>query len=288
MRGRIRTFASSTAMNTNADAVRFMILGSARTGSNLLVSLLSAHPNIKIYGELLNLDWLGKEDLREALEDPIRFLQKRVYEAHRPEIAAVGFKMFYEHLTRSYFEKPLNLPGVSAQLRARWTQFSSFIESNYEWEALNERFRKTWEFLYGDRSLSVIHLKRRNMLHTLISIRRAFMTSQWWCLKSSSGVAPTLHLHPDECCRYFHMLDTRAQEADTAFQGHPKLEVSYEALAERQDDTMEEIFAFLKVPYAPVTTRMKKQNLTPPCEAVANYDQLKNYFRDTKWNVFFE
>jgi LPS sulfotransferase NodH len=275
-------------MNTNTDVVRFMILGSARTGSNLLVSLLSAHRNIKMYGELLNLDWLGKGDLLEALENPTMFLRKRVYAAHRPDVAAVGFKMFYDHLTKSYFEKPLDLPGVSAQLRARWMQFSDFIESNYEWDALSERFRKTWEFLYGDRSLAVIHLKRRNMLHTLISVRRAFMTSQWWNLKSNSNAAPALHLHPDECGRYFHMLDTSAQEADIAFQDHPKIEVTYEALAEKQDDTMEQIFAFLKVPYAPVTTRMKKQNLTPPWEAVANYDQLKTYFRNTKWNAFFE
>ena len=58
---------------------RFMILGSARTGSNFLLSLLSAHPSIKTYGELFNLDSLPQPVLQEALEDPVLYLRRRVY-----------------------------------------------------------------------------------------------------------------------------------------------------------------------------------------------------------------
>ena len=265
-----------------------MVLGSARTGSNLLLSLLSAHPHVKTYGELFNLDMLPQGSLLEALEDPATFLRQRVYQTHKPEIAAVGFKMFYEHLTRDYFIKLVDVSDAAPQLQEKYTRFSNFIESNYAWEILDERFRATWEFLRADQSLAVIHLQRRNMLHTLISLKRAFVTSQWWSLKSGLQTTPLVHLDPEECCRYFQKLSNSAAEADAAFADHPKIDVIYEDLIEKQQDTLQRIFAFLKVPYQSVTTRMKKQNLESPRETVSNYQELKSYFRNTRWDVFFE
>lgn len=275
-------------MDSIPNVQRFMVLGSARTGSNLLLSLLSAHPRIKTYGELFNLDMLPRESLLEVLEDPVEFLQRKVYAAHRPEIAAVGFKMFYDHLTRDYFRKPIDPSGAARQIQERFTQFADFIENNYAWETLDRRFRATWEFLRADRSLAVIHLKRRNMLHTLISLKQAFITSQWWSLKSGPRLVTALRLDPEECCRYFRRLDNFVVQADAAFGGHPKIDVTYEDLAERQHDTMSCISAFLRVPGGLMMTRMKKQNLASPREAVENYEELKSYFRNTAWHVFFD
>lgn len=265
-----------------------MVLGSARTGSNLLLSLLSAHPHIKTYGELFNLDMLPETSLLEVLDDPVTFLRRKVYQNHKLEIAAVGFKMFYEHLTRDYFTKLVDVSDAAPQLKAKYTQFSSFIESNYAWETLDERFRTAWEFLRADQSLAVVHLQRRNMLHTLISLKQAYMTSQWWSLKSGLQTTPPVHLDPEECSRYFQKLSNSAAEADAAFAEHPKINVIYEDLIQNQQDTLQGIFTFLKVPYKSVTTRMKKQNLASPRETIDNYEQLKNYFRNTRWDVFFE
>jgi LPS sulfotransferase NodH len=265
-----------------------MVLGSARTGSNLLLSLLSTHPRIKTYGELFNLDKLPKTSLREALDNPVMFLRRRVHQDHKLEIAAVGFKMFYEHLTPDYFIKPVDVSDAAPQLQEQFTQFSSFVESNYAWETLDERFRKTWEFLRNDQDLAVIHLQRRNMLHTLISLKSAFVTNRWWNLKDDPQTILPMHLDPEECCRYFEKLSNSAEEADAAFSAHPKINILYEDLIEKQQDTLHQIFALLKVPAEPVATRMKKQNFASPREIVSNYEQLKSYFQRTRWNVFFE
>jgi LPS sulfotransferase NodH len=279
---------TTISTDSNLKVQRFMVLGSARTGSNLLLSLLSSHPHIKTYGELFNLDMLPKASLAEVLDDPVTYLRQKVYQNHKAEISAVGFKMFYDHLTRDYFTKLVDMSDAAPQLQEKYTQFSSFIESNYAWEVLDERFRTTWEFLRADQSLAVIHLQRRNMLHTLISLKRAYMTSQWWSLKSEPQTISPVHIDPEECCRYFEKLSSAAAEADAAFAEHPKINVIHEDLIENQQGTMQRIFTFLKVPYQLVATRMKKQNLESPQEAVANYAQLKGYFRNTRWDVFFE
>jgi LPS sulfotransferase NodH len=279
---------ASISTDSNSKVQRFMVLGSARTGSNLLLSLLSAHPYVKTYGELFNLDMLPETSLLEVLDDPVAFLRRRVYQNHKLEIAAIGFKMFYEHLTRDYFIKPVDVSDAAPQLQEKYAQFSNFIESNYAWEILDERFRATWEFLRADQSLAVIHLQRRNMLHTLVSLKRAFVTSQWWSLRSGLQATPAVHLDPEECCRYFQKLSNSAAEADAAFAEHPKINVIYEDLIDEQQATLQRIFAFLKVPYKSVTTRMKKQNLASLRETVDNYEQLKSYFRNSRWDVFFE
>ena len=279
---------STISADSNLQVQRFIVLGSARTGSNLLLSLLSAHPQIKTYGELFNLDMLPETSLLQVLDDPVTFLRQKVYQTHKSEIAAIGFKMFYEHLTRDYFTKLVDVSDAAPQLREKYTRFSSFIESNYAWEILDERFRTMWEFLRGDQSLAVIHLQRRNMLHTLISLKQAYMTSQWWSLKGGLRTMPPVHLDPEECSRYFEKLSNSAAEADAAFAEHPKINMIYEDLIEKQQDTLQRIVDFLKVPHKSVTTRMKKQNLASPRETIDNYEQLKSYFRNTKWDVFFE
>ena len=86
---------SAISTDSKSKVQRFMVLGSARTGSNLLLSLLSAHPHVKTYGELFNLDMLPETSLLEVLDDPITYVQRRVYQDHKLEIAAVGFKMLF-------------------------------------------------------------------------------------------------------------------------------------------------------------------------------------------------
>jgi LPS sulfotransferase NodH len=266
---------------------RFMILSSARTGSNLLLSLLSAHPQIKAYGELFNLGGLPKEDLFQALDDPIAYLRRKVDKPHRPDVTAVGFKMFYEHLTEDYFRKLVDTSDAAEELKAQFQRLADLIETNYEWPALDARFRAAWQCLIADRSLAVIHLKRQNMLNSLVSLKTAFITRQWWTLKSDGETGPTVHLDPEECRKYFQKLDGFADEADKAFQDHPMLEVSYEHLVEHRQEALAEIFRFLNVPYQDVATRMKKQRLIPASESIGNYSQLKDAFRETRWCTFF-
>jgi LPS sulfotransferase NodH len=275
-------------MQRTPDIKRFMVLGSARTGSTLLLSLLSKHPLIKVYNELFNLEKLGRDDLSEALEDPINYLRRRVCTVPPDGIVAVGFKMFYYHLTEDYFEKLIDPAEASEKMKAQFSQFADYVSAHYDWSALSRKFRDTWDFLIGDRNLMVIHLRRRNTLHTLISHKTAFLTNQWMTAKSSGRPKVTIHLESEECRRYFHKLDVFAEDADRMFIAHPRLDVTYEDLAESRDDELRRICSFLDVPFAQVSTVMKKQIQAPAREIVDNFSQLKESFQHTKWSAFFD
>jgi LPS sulfotransferase NodH len=272
----------------NTHGQRFMLLATARTGSNLLSSLLSAHPSIKMYGELFNLDTLPQKSLLEALEDPVAYLRKRLYKPHRPEIAAVGFKMFYDHLKKDYFEKPVELSDVSERVRSKTLDFARYIEASYPWPILSRRFQDTWNVLIEDRDLAVIHLRRKNALDTLVSLKTAFVTGQFWSLNTDGEAKTTIHLTPEECRRYFQRVDASAEEAEAVFAHHHTLDLTYEDLLGSRERELERIARFLNVPEVPVSTRMQKQIRSPASEVVANYTELKDCFKQTKWYVFFD
>jgi LPS sulfotransferase NodH len=257
----------------NRQCRRFMVLGTARTGSNLLLSLLSGHPAIKTHGELFKLDALAADNLRDVLDDPIVYLRRRLGTAHPDDVTAVGFKMFYHHLTLEHVDM---LPSVAA-----------VVDSQYDRTTLERRFKDAWDRLIADRDLRVIHLKRRNMLDTFISLKTALHTQHWWSV--ARAARPTsFRLDPEECHRYFQRLAGLVASADDAFAGHATIEVVYENLVEWREQTLASVFAFLGVPWHAVTTRMNKQRSTRVSEVVVNYDELKESCRQTPWATFFE
>jgi len=70
-----------------APPVRFMVLCRARTGSNLLMSMLEGHPQVLAYGE----------KLRQATRPATEKLIDRLHGRRAWWIQAVGFKMFHDH-----------------------------------------------------------------------------------------------------------------------------------------------------------------------------------------------
>ena len=263
--------------------------GIRQNGIQLLLSLLSAHRSVKTYGELFNLDSLPRDALPEALDDPVSYLQRRIYGPHPNHIAAVGFKMFYYHLTPDYFEKLIDSAAAASGMQGKFERLRSYIAANYDWSELYRRFRDARAMLAADPALSVVHLKRRNMLNTLISHKTAFQTNRWMRVKSRDPEPPMiLHLDAGECQRYFEKLEDLAEKAEALFLTHRKIDVHYEDLVADRQHQLKRIFTFLDVPFEPVSTIMAKQIVAPAYEVVANYGQLKESFQHTRWSGFFQ
>jgi LPS sulfotransferase NodH len=151
---------------------------------------------------------------------------------------------------------------------------------------LRARFSRLWQALVDDRELAIIHLRRRNMLETLVSITTAFKTNRWW---SHSGM-PTLtmvHLDPEQCLACFQKLDALAADADQMFSGHRKLDLFYEDLVRRRDDTLTRVSAFLDVAIHPASTRLNKLVNVPASSSIENYAELKEFFQGSIWTEFF-
>ena len=147
---------------------KFILLCTARTGSNYIMNLLSGHDNVKVLGEIFNLDSLPEQTMLEALRNPIEYFNNK-FDCHKaPDTRAVGAKIFYDHFTPDYFRKFIDIEDVHPTLKQLIVKLQNYMDKNVDKEDLENKFREMWDYMEADRSLHVIHLKRKNMLETFV------------------------------------------------------------------------------------------------------------------------
>lgn len=234
---------------------RFVILTSGRSGSNLLVSYLDQHPDIRLYGEILGKYYLDQPFVRKMIRERgaipyFRNMQSRVLtESH------VGAKLLYAHIETPY-SKRRELPDLPSVLDA----------------------------LVGDNSTKIIHLRRENLLDVVISGTLARQTSSY--VNREYGDIK-FELKPRRCRTLFEKM--RAQEARyrALFAEHNYLEITYEQVVDDPEMAIARTFAFLEVEPVPARTTLKKQNRAPRERVLLNYAELKREFEDTPYAAFF-
>ena len=253
--------------------IKFILLGHGRSGSTLVVKSLAQHPNIRMAGELFHESQDERKRAFEGLNrtyppdkaekhyyledtDGAKFLREDVfYERPWPEIRAAGFKLFYVH-ARNHSET-----------------------------------RKAWPYLLENKDIRVLHLVRTNNLESFLSLKLALLTKEWKRWKNSQterAEPPLLTLDPKECRAYFDEKRVWRDWARASFSDHPFFEFEYERdVCRRFQPLMHDIHDFLDVPRAPASELLEKQARKPPREQIANYDELKEYFRYTPHEEFF-
>lgn len=247
------------------DYVRFVILGRGRTGSNLLRTSLSSHPNAVVHGELFNnagrreprIHWGGTPGyrtrdarlcrLRESA--PLQFIDSAVFGPMPRGVRAVGFKLFYYHARQDDW-----LPA--------WGHLQTL----------------------GVRAL---HLKRRNLLAVQVSGILAARSGVW--LQTTAGSARAqepLTLDPDGTRRFFER--TRALEADFAAFFSPTLDVYFEDLESDYERHMLRVLDFLELPRLSLRSPLVRQRTGRLREVLANFEELQAHFAGSEWSEFFE
>lgn len=237
-------------------------MASARTGSNLLQSLLASHGQIVCYGELFNDSEPGKilwntqqattaEDIELRDADPCGFLERRVY-AVPQEVRAVGFKLFDLH-------------------------------------ALQGPWRVIWPHLQAMPGLRVLHLRRVNLLRKMVSEILAARTGRWWITRDEDAYQDvSIELGYDECVSAFTSARNYAREGMERLAGQPVLELSYEALVQATDVETNRVLEFLGLPARPLQVSIKRQLRQPLSTVVRNYAELAARFAGTPDASFFD
>jgi LPS sulfotransferase NodH len=246
---------------TSPHPTRFIILGHGRTGSNLLGSSLNQHPDVAAHGELYHdveekraASPVDDRYLRDG-DDPVAFAEEVAF-APRPGTTAraAGFRLFYSHCREG------------------------------------EAGARFWEYLTADRGLRVVHLVRHNLLESYVSRQVAGRTGEW--LRKNDGQAPPepdpFEIQLSKCQWFFDWATEHREQARERFAGHPLLEVSYEGMVADYGGTIARVFEFLGVPPVPVTAPYRKQARRAPREQVSNFAELREAFRGTPYEWFFE
>lgn len=149
--------------------------------------------------------------------------------------------------------------------------------------------QEIWRLLGNIKDLHVIHLKRRNILRTLISQKLA-ENQDTWVKTATDNVNShkSVEFGKEGLERAFKQTRLWESNGEARFQHHPFLTVYYEDLVNELASTMKKVYSFLSLRYVQPKTFLKKQNPEALRELLQNYDRLKQAFYGTEWQEFFE
>lgn len=192
------------------------------------------------------------EIFRDMQDRSFDQIYNSVFSVKPPFIKAVGFKIFYYH--------------------------PEDVDS-----------KEVWERLINEKDIKVIHLKRENILRTLVSRKIAEENDFWTQNSKRSKISnKQISLSRDECITFFEKTRNWEQQYDELFRDHPKIEVFYESLVNGQNhEELGRIQSFLGVKVKNLKTNLRKQNPENLAELIVNYDELEEGFRNTSWEHFF-
>ena len=148
-----------------------------------------------------------------------------------------------------------------------------------------------WQLLQNLDDLHIIHLKRKNILRTLLSRRIAGITDAYRYdlqKQGKNGRKKTCRFSEDELRAGFEQ--TRNWEIKFAklFSNRSMIDVYYEDLVCNPNLEFNKIADMLKIKSYSPRTYLKKQNPEKAIELIENYTTLKAKFSDTQWACFFE
>jgi len=147
-----------------------------------------------------------------------------------------------------------------------------------------------WNELTEINNLHVIHLKRKNILRTIVSRKIAGKTNTWASPKRKSTNKKqniNITLTPNELKNKFKETQRWINQGDELFKKHKKVSLYYEDLVNNPREEFKKVTEFLGVKFVEPNTNFQKQNPEKLNDLITNYDELKIAFSNTEWEDFF-
>jgi LPS sulfotransferase NodH len=161
----------------------------------------------------------------------------------------------------------------------------------FYYHPLDDNSGGIWDYLINQKNLRVIHLKRRNILRTLISRKIAEIQDVWTITDPASpnnNKQKSVSFTVNELERMF--IQTREWETrgDKMFRDHKLLTIYYEDMIAYPEDNFRRLADLFAVPYTSPKTNLVKQNPEKISDLLINFEELKSAFVGTEWQEFFE
>ena len=150
---------------------------------------------------------------------------------------------------------------------------------------------RIWHLLQSMEDLCVIHLKRENILRTLVSRKIADRTNTWIQKETGETIALSerrVRFTKDELLEGFQQTRGWENQFDEAFRSKQLIQVTYEQLLAAPQENFRRLADALGVTSNASRVPLKKQNPESLSQLIENYQDLKGSFAGTEWATFFE
>lgn len=197
--------------------------------------------------------------------------------AHGEIFSKLNGKNYKEVLNGSFSKQPRKLKAVGFKI--------------FYYHPRDDNSCKIWNELMNMQELYVIHLKRRNILRTLLSRKIAGVLDIWATRgpRSPQRVGEKLvEFKVEELKKGFEQTRLWEKEYEKRFNAHQMLDIYYEDLLSSSEKELKKIIDFLDLQYRKLQTNTRKQNAERFSELISNYQELKDAFIGSEWEPFFE
>jgi LPS sulfotransferase NodH len=216
--------------------------------------LIIGHPRT---GTSLLHTYLNSHSAILSLNEALAYTSdgKLLFHNYSKAIKVVGFKYFYEYI-------------------------------------LDAEKRNTLIQLVSDFKIKVLKINRKNYLRTYVSLKIAEKTKEW----SSTGNTAfalgnkRIKLTKEECLNAFANYAATEKETDLILKQYsiPVYNITYEVLDNDPIAVMNGVQRFLGVVPQTVFSLLIKQNPESISELILNYQELKNEFKGSEFECYFE
>ena len=217
--------------------IKFIIFGERRSGTTLLKQLLDSHPKIACEGELLNINdgYIKNRLLMKIVWHlPIQYFTYRAAQSNRP---CYGFTMLFD-------------------------------QHNNMLSLLNILTSAGWK---------IIHINRENTMQQALSYLVAYKTNHWHLWPGKKTEIPKVTISTCELIERINLFNNNKAIEKQWLTSLDHLEVNYEKnLAEKSQwqQTAENIFDYLGIEPAPVSSTLKKTYPLPYSVIIENYEEV--------------
>jgi len=247
---------------------RFIVLAGRRSGTTLLVECLDSHPDVECRKDVFSIRRRWKHfqvDVKTGLFYPFRSASL----ARRIDYLFRRRRLIRAFLTETFAPTE----GVLAKgIRLSYEQVRKYPDI-LPWVLEND--------------VRIVHLVRENALKAIVS---HFTAKKRGFAHATSQVAKvTLRLPPEELLALLVQREREIDRYRALFQDRPCCEVSYESFLARKEEETRRLLAFLGISrYAPLTSRLVKQNPDSLRDILENYDEIARALRGTPFEKYIE
>ena len=251
----------------------FIITCAARTGSTMLRYMLDSHPEITCHGEVFKARGIS------------RFLKadKRPY----------GLSPLYDHLSDEFrgsrvvdFIPNHLLQGPDANTKASGFKFKTD-------EYFNTSFTEVSNYIQSNKSIKVIHLKRKDLLaqyvsHLMVKEKKSKTVEFNASMNASNNgsIAPT-KMSTDRLMDFMEDVVSREVKIVEELGGHESLEVFYEDIIESAGQCLKELQFFLNVSLQ--TLQVKTQKILSEYQSlIKNKSEVITALQSSKFSTRFD
>lgn len=146
-----------------------------------------------------------------------------------------------------------------------------------------------WDRIKEDPEIVIIHLHRKNLLRSYVSLEVGNKTGVWIKTEKSKSLNSSgkqVLISKADCLDYFISVTEAEESIKSTYTKHVVMDIYYEDLVDDYQNVMNDIFAHMRLEPIKVSSNIKKQNPESLKNLIVNYNELELELRESKWYKF--